>query len=111
MYIGDAARVVEPLTGEGILYALRTGALAADAIFHSATNSSDPSVVYNAWHARIYRNRLWVNQLARLAVLHPKIASTIFELLRFYPAPLKYLTSKVVAKASQEISLINCARS
>ena len=66
---------------------------------------------YSAWHARIYRNRLWVNQLARLAVLHPKISSTLFELLRFYPAPLKYLTSKVVAEKRQEISLINCVRS
>ncbi len=107
MYIGDAARVVEPFTGEGILYALRTGALAADAIRHAATNSSDSSPFYNACHARIYRNRLWVNQLARVAVLHPKISSTLFELLRFYPAPLKYLTSKVVAEKRQEISLIN----
>jgi menaquinone-9 beta-reductase len=111
MYIGDAARVVEPLTGEGILYALRTGALAAKAICQATTKSSEPSLYYHAWHARIYRNRLWVNQLARLAVLHPRISSTLFELLRFYPAPLKYLTSKVVAEKPQEINLINCARS
>jgi menaquinone-9 beta-reductase len=109
MYIGDAARVVEPLTGEGILYALRTGALAAHAVCQAATNSSDPSLSYNAWHARIYQNRLWVNQLARLAVLHPRISSAFFELLKFYPAPLKYLTSKVVRETRQEISLINCA--
>ena len=31
-FIGDAARVVEPLTGEGIYYALRSGELAANAI-------------------------------------------------------------------------------
>jgi menaquinone-9 beta-reductase len=111
MYIGDAARVVEPLTGEGILYALRTGSLAAHAICQATTNSSDPSLFYNTWHARIYRNRLWVNHLARLAVLHPKISSALFELLRVYPAPLKYLTSKVVAEKRQEISLINCLRS
>jgi geranylgeranyl reductase family protein len=100
IYIGDAARVVEPFTGEGILYALRTGALAAQAIRQATTNSSDPSLFYSAWHARIYRNRLWVNQLARLAVLHPKISSTLFELLKFYPAPLRYLTSKVVVEGS-----------
>jgi geranylgeranyl reductase family protein len=111
IYIGDAARVVEPLTGEGILYALRTGALAANVICHSTADSSDPSRAYQARHARIYQNRLWVNQLARLAVLHPKISSTVFELLRFFPAPLKYLTSKVVADKRQEISLINCLRS
>ena len=31
LFIGDAARVVEPFTGEGIYYALRSGELAADA--------------------------------------------------------------------------------
>ena len=31
-FIGDAARVVEPFTGEGIYYALRSGELAADAV-------------------------------------------------------------------------------
>ena len=31
-FIGDAARVVEPFTGEGIYYALRSGELAANAI-------------------------------------------------------------------------------
>ena len=97
MYIGDAARVVEPFTGEGILYALRTGVLAAKAIRQATANSSEPSPIFSGWHARIYRNRLWVNQLARLAVLHPRISSTLLELLRFYPAPLKYLTSKIVA--------------
>ena len=32
LFIGDAARVVEPFTGEGIYYALRSGELAANAI-------------------------------------------------------------------------------
>src|SRR4029077_4031468 len=32
LFIGDAARVVEPFTGEGIYYALRSGELAASAI-------------------------------------------------------------------------------
>jgi menaquinone-9 beta-reductase len=106
IYIGDAARVVEPLTGEGILYALQTGASAAKAICRAVTNSADLSFtdlsfMYNSWHARIYRNRLWVNELAKLAVLHPRISSTILELLRFYPAPLKYLTNKVVMREGQ----------
>src|SRR5439155_22260174 len=34
--IGDAARVVEPFTGEGIFYALRSGELAANAIIRMA---------------------------------------------------------------------------
>jgi geranylgeranyl reductase family protein len=102
MYIGDAARVVEPLTGEGILYALQSGTLAADAISSAATNSSDPAVIYAQEHQKVYRHRLWVNQLARLAVLHPKISNRILGLLRFNPAPLRYLTSKVVRDGGTE---------
>ena len=36
--LGDAARVVEPFTGEGIFYALKTGVLAAEAILASDSN-------------------------------------------------------------------------
>jgi menaquinone-9 beta-reductase len=96
MYIGDAARVVEPLTGEGMLYALQSGMLAADAISSAITNSSDPALIYGQQHQKVYRHRLWVNQLARLAVLHPGISNRFLGLLRLNPAPLRYLTSKVV---------------
>jgi len=98
MYIGDAARVVEPLTGEGILYALQSGIIAADAISSAITNSSDPVLTYARQHQKVYRHRLWVNQLARLAVLHPRISNKFLGLLRYNPAPLKYLTSKVVSE-------------
>lgn len=96
MYIGDAARVVEPLTGEGIFYALQSGVLAADAISTAVSDSSDPALIYARHHQKVYRHRLWVNKLARLAVLHPRVSNQFFGLLRLNPAPLKYLTSKVV---------------
>src|ERR1700675_2944779 len=91
MYIGDAARVVEPLTGEGILYALQSGMLAADAISSAIISRSDPALIYAQQHQKVYRRRLWVNQLARLAVLHPRISNKLLSLLRLNPAPLKYL--------------------
>jgi menaquinone-9 beta-reductase len=96
LYIGDAARVVEPLTGEGILYALQSGMLAADAISAAVRDSSDPALIYARQHQKVYHHRLWVNKLARLAVLHPRVSNQFFGLLRLNPAPLKYLTSKVV---------------
>ncbi|MBV8377342.1 MAG: NAD(P)/FAD-dependent oxidoreductase, partial [Verrucomicrobia bacterium] len=96
LYIGDAARVVEPLTGEGIFYALQSGALAAEAILNAKTDPSGLAVLYARRHGQLYRHRLWVNQLARLAVLHPRISNLFLGLLRLNPAPLKYLTSKVV---------------
>jgi menaquinone-9 beta-reductase len=41
LYVGDAAGVVDPMTGEGIAQALETGELAVDAI----TSDGDPAVV------------------------------------------------------------------
>jgi len=96
LYVGDAACVVESFTGEGILYSLQGGALAADCVIQSVSDFSEPGQLYGRKHAQIYKNRLWVNQLARLAVLYPKVSSPLLDLFRFCPAPLKYLTKKVV---------------
>ncbi|MGH8092084.1 MAG: NAD(P)/FAD-dependent oxidoreductase [Chthoniobacterales bacterium] len=88
--VGDAARVVEPFTGEGIYYALRSGELAAEAIM--AGNHRQ----YSAAHRKLYAGRLWINALARHAVEHPCLTTT---LLRFAPnekRALGFLTAKVV---------------
>ncbi|MEO7931809.1 MAG: NAD(P)/FAD-dependent oxidoreductase [Chthoniobacterales bacterium] len=86
--VGDAARVVEPFTGEGIYYALASGELAGQ-------NITQPDV-YRKKHAELYRGRLWVNQLAKWAVLHPVATSWALENL---PAEriLSHLTAKVTA--------------
>ncbi len=89
--VGDAARVVEPFTGEGIYYALRSGELLADAL-----QASRPESEYQIAHHAMYRNRLWINRLARIAVLRPGLTSCLLRALRWYPAPLRFLTTKVV---------------
>lgn len=97
-FVGDAARVVEPFTGEGIYYALASGELAANAII-SRQNGRDEAEVaadYSAAHARLYRGRLWINRLARLAVLSPRVASGLLEVFRFQPSLLRLLTAKIV---------------
>jgi geranylgeranyl reductase family protein len=96
--VGDAARVVEPFTGEGIYYALASGELAAQAIAlqRSDGNAADVSVAYSAAHAELYRDRLWINRLARAAVLSPRVASAFLEVARFQPALLRFLTAKIV---------------
>src|SRR4029077_7718167 len=60
--VGYAARVVEPFTGEGIYYALRSGELAAQAlvkIIHG-NDSSDPVTEYAEAHAAMYPGGVWV---------------------------------------------------
>lgn len=93
--IGDAARVVEPFTGEGIYYALRSGELAAEAIARTWRGGDETAAAreFVAQHAAMYRGRLWVNRLARAAVLHPRLTSAA---LRFHPELLRYLTGKIV---------------
>ena len=44
----------------------------------------------------MYGGRLWVNQLARAAVLSPRIASLLLHVARWQPAALRLLTAKVV---------------
>lgn len=92
--VGDAARVVEPFTGEGIYYAMRSGELAAEAILAGG----EESVTYARAHAALYRGRLWINRLARFAGEHPRLASAT---LRLFPALVKTLTAKVVPAAPQ----------
>ena len=96
--VGDVARVVEPFTGEGIFYALRSGELAAQSIVKIIAGANEERIRHEyerALHA-MYAGRLWLNRLARSAVLSPQLASKFVSLARLQPAILRLLTNKVV---------------
>src|SRR5204862_423498 len=97
--VGDAARVVEPFTGEGIYYALRSGELAAQAIVKiiGGNYDADPASDYAKAHAAMYRGRLWVNQMSRAAVLSPRLSSLLVHFARIRPGVLRLLTRKIVS--------------
>ncbi len=99
LFIGDAARVVEPFTGEGIYYALRSGELAADSIAKISRGKDRQSVLreFTRACAEMYRGRLWINRLARTAVLSPRIGSFFIQAARVDPSILKLLTAKIVS--------------
>jgi geranylgeranyl reductase family protein len=99
-FVGDAARVVEPFTGEGIYYALASGELAAKAIAlqKEGGDAADIAVAYSAAHGQLYRGRLWINRLARSAVLSPRIGSAFVSVARLQPALLRLLTGQIVGK-------------
>jgi menaquinone-9 beta-reductase len=96
--IGDAARVVEPFTGEGIYYALRSGELAAHAIAKTFCGDDRQSALreFVRAYAKMYRGRLWINRLARAAVLRPRVGSSFVHAARINPSILKLLTAKIV---------------
>jgi geranylgeranyl reductase family protein len=97
-FIGDAARVVEPFTGEGIYYALRSGELAANAVAKIVRGENRQLALRNFTRAYsgMYRGRLWINRLAREAVLRPQIGSLFVRAARIRPEILKFLTAKIV---------------
>jgi flavin-dependent dehydrogenase len=100
-FIGDAARVVEPFTGEGIYYALQSGELAANAVAKIIRGHDRNSVLseFGSAYAQMYRGRLWINRLARAAVLRPQLGSFFVHAARLNPAILKLLTGKIVSHA------------
>lgn len=97
-FVGDAARVVEPFTGEGIYYALHSGELAADAAVTLIRGGDEAEATrsYAAAHERLYRGRLWVNRIARTAVLSPRATSLLLRAAVIRPALLHALTAKIV---------------
>jgi menaquinone-9 beta-reductase len=103
-FIGDAACVVEPFTGEGIYYALRSGELAANAIAKILRGDDRDSALrqFSRAYAQLYRGRLWINRLARAAVLRPQLGSFFIHTARINPSILKLLTAKIVSQAGRD---------
>jgi geranylgeranyl reductase family protein len=95
---GDAARVVEPFTGEGIRYAIQSGELAAKHIIHDQARWPD---VYAREHAQLYSGRLWLNKLTRHAVEHPTSGSLLLRLGRRSPLLLHGLVARVLSAATR----------
>jgi menaquinone-9 beta-reductase len=98
-FIGDAARVVEPFTGEGIYYALHSGELTAKAIAKILRGDDRRSALreFAHAHAEMYRGRLWINRLARTTVLRPNLGSFFLGAARIDRPILKLLTAKIVS--------------
>ena len=93
---GDAARVVEPFTGEGIYYALRSGQRAAEAAHRSLQNPEDGRISYQSAHRQLYRHRLWVNRLSRMAVKHRAMGDLLLAMGHRFPSILQQLTTKII---------------
>ena len=96
--VGDAASVVEPFTGEGIYYALASGELAAEHLQKAQRGEGDIQD-YRRAHAGLYCGRLWINRLAREAMIHPLLGDAILNASQWYPGLLGILTRRVLGSA------------
>jgi len=94
--VGDTSVVVEPFTGEGILHALRSGQCAADCLTRNWSDPARAAGDYRLAHPALYRDRLWINRLARTATTHPVWADLLLAISERWPLPLRLLSDRVL---------------
>jgi flavin-dependent dehydrogenase len=97
--LGDAARVVEPFTGEGITFALSTGWLAAEAALAGFARN-DPIGALSSYahsHRQLYRRRAWVNALLRVFLTNPNPAVRVLRNFERLPGMVSFLARQVHA--------------
>jgi geranylgeranyl reductase family protein len=83
LLVGDAGYLIDPLTGEGIYYAIRSGALAAEAILQSKEKGILPGNLYQeAIRNHIFENLKWALFFARFVNRFNKMS---YQTLRHYP--------------------------
>jgi menaquinone-9 beta-reductase len=83
LLVGDAARVNEPVTGEGIYFALKSGELAArtiDQAFRKGDFSAAQLCLYERECRSVFRTRRAINTLIRWLVYRPALLSPVIRL-------------------------------
>lgn len=83
LLVGDAAHLMDPLQGEGIYYAVRSGMLAAEAILEWKQEGTSPSDFYQkAVRLDICENLKWALTLSHIVFRFTKLA---YRTLKRYP--------------------------
>ena len=83
LLVGDAARVTEPVTGEGVYFALRSGMLAAEAIdsaLRENSCSAEKLRMYDRACRRAFRRRWIMNALVRMLIYRPALVSVLLRI-------------------------------
>ncbi len=92
--IGDALRVMEPFTGQGILFALRTAEIVAESI----RSPWQPEKNYAADVATLYRQRGRTNEWLRRVMYRERAARAVIPLVRRLPGLARWLADNVLGE-------------
>jgi geranylgeranyl reductase family protein len=98
MLAGDAARVTEPVTGEGVYLALKSGELAASAVDTALTRgdvSARQLASYDTACRRALARRQSVNRLIRALILRPYLMAPLMRLRTKSNFPINRLVDEV----------------
>lgn len=83
LLVGDAAHLMDPLQGEGIYYAIRSGMLAAEAVVQGKKDGLSPADFYQrSIYGEIGKNLKWALSFSRFVFRFTKLA---YKTLKRYP--------------------------
>ncbi len=92
--VGDAARVISPLAGDGIGMAMESAKLLFEILSESGINESNREELYSTYkkrHKKIFKKRLLTAKILQSILLNRKLRRLSFGLVKKYPSLLLYL--------------------
>jgi flavin-dependent dehydrogenase len=100
LLVGDAARVSEPVTGEGIYFAMGSGLLAAETIDEALVRgdlSAKSLRSYGQKRKQLFRPRYALNSLIHFAIYRPGLINPLIRLFAKHGHTLGSLVDTVCA--------------
>jgi flavin-dependent dehydrogenase len=88
---GDAAGFIDPMTGDGLRFAMRGGMLAADAALHELETGRPAYAILAQARAREFAGKWRVNRALRSVVGSPAAVSIAARIAACWDAPVRYL--------------------
>jgi geranylgeranyl reductase family protein len=113
LLVGDAAQVTEPVTGEGVYFALKSGQLAAESI---AAGLQKPNSLglelarYERACRRAFNKRARLNACLRILMNQPSLLSSTLSLLGRHQALLAAVLRRVCGGAPTESAAASIVR-
>jgi geranylgeranyl reductase family protein len=99
--VGDAGYLMDPLTGEGIYYAIRSGMLAAEAIIQSKEQGIAAATLYQERIRKwISEDLKWALHISRILYRFPKLS---YQTLKQYPELARLCMEMLAGQASYPV--------